>query len=211
MKLAPTLLLLSVLAMIPTGAVHAQMTVATYILEDVWLVPDVTHPFYDARQMTGTFEWTYVEGDFENGTGVFTDVYIPWYWGDLASLNITIDSTSLEFTFNGNWHGHGLDVTLFLIDPLSPDQPSAIDLVRSKFQVEIGIIYQGHMVSGSIVPITSICQVDLNNDGFVDVLDFFTFVSLFATSDPAADLSGDGFVDVLDFFTFVTLFAAGCP
>ncbi len=56
-----------------------------------------------------------------------------------------------------------------------------------------------------------VCVVDLNNDNIVDVLDFFVFVSLFSTSDPAADLTSDGIVDVLDFFEFVNLFVIGCP
>ncbi len=55
------------------------------------------------------------------------------------------------------------------------------------------------------------CIVDLNGDGNVDVLDFFTFITLFSTADPAADLNGDGNIDVLDFFTFISMFSAGCP
>ncbi len=55
------------------------------------------------------------------------------------------------------------------------------------------------------------CLVDLNADGSVDVLDFFAFITLFATSDPAADLNTDGNIDVLDFFEFVNLFNTGCP
>ncbi len=55
------------------------------------------------------------------------------------------------------------------------------------------------------------CLVDLNHDGNVDVLDFFSFITLFNTGDAAADLNTDGNVDVLDFFTFISLFNAGCP
>ncbi len=55
------------------------------------------------------------------------------------------------------------------------------------------------------------CLADMNDDGMVDVLDFFAFIIAFSNADPAADLDGSGSLDVLDFFTFVALFAAGCP
>ncbi len=61
------------------------------------------------------------------------------------------------------------------------------------------------------VTVAATCPVDFNNDGIVDVLDFFAYVVLFNSSDPAADLDGNGTVDVLDFFLFVNLFNAGCP
>jgi len=54
------------------------------------------------------------------------------------------------------------------------------------------------------------CPADLNEDGVVNVLDFFEFVSLFAARDPGADINGDGAVNVLDFFAFITAFAEGC-
>jgi len=59
-------------------APSARAATVTCTLEDVWLLPDITHPWDPARPMTGTFEWTYVPGDFENGSGQFTDLYIPW-------------------------------------------------------------------------------------------------------------------------------------
>lgn len=32
-----------------------------------------------AESMTGSFDWTYNEGDFENGSGLFTGLNIPRY------------------------------------------------------------------------------------------------------------------------------------
>ncbi len=55
------------------------------------------------------------------------------------------------------------------------------------------------------------CQVDLNNDGSVDVLDFFAFISLFNSGDLQVDFNNDGNIDVLDFFAFIAAFNAGCP
>ncbi len=54
------------------------------------------------------------------------------------------------------------------------------------------------------------CPADLNNDGILDVLDFFLFISLFDQNDPAVDFNNDSIIDVLDFFLFVSLFDAGC-
>jgi hypothetical protein len=133
-------------------AATANAATATYTLENVWLLPDITHPWEPARQMTGTFEWTYAPGDFENGSGQFTDLYIPWTASPWQDLNITIDLTSLEFVLPGNWHDRGLDLTLFLLEPLSLDQAARIDTVRSLFEIQEGIIYRGHAISGAVAP-----------------------------------------------------------
>ncbi len=55
------------------------------------------------------------------------------------------------------------------------------------------------------------CPVDLNDDGIVDVLDFFAFISAFNSGDMIVDFNSDGIVDVLDFFSFIFMFNNGCP
>ena len=75
----PTAALICLAAM--SSAALAQTATVTYVLEDVWLLPDMSHPGSDARQMTGTFEWTYEVSDFENGSGDFIELSLPW-WGD---------------------------------------------------------------------------------------------------------------------------------
>ncbi len=69
------------------------------------------------------------------------------------------------------------------------------------------IVDMGVYEYGSSLPS---CVVDINNDGNVDVLDFFAFIVAFNSGDPLADLDASGTIDVLDFFTFITLFSAGC-
>ncbi len=130
----------------------AQITTVTYVLDDVWLLPDISHPWEPAQQMIGTFEWSYENGDFENGTGQFIDLYVPWYGSDINSLNINIDLSSIELTLPGNYHGLGVDISLFLLESLSPVQPVEIDTARSMFDIENGISHKGHVVSGSITP-----------------------------------------------------------
>ncbi len=132
-------------------ATSAQEITTTYRLDNVQLLPDTSHPWMSSQQMTGSFEWTYEEGDFENGSGRFIDLDVPWYGSGLESLDINIDLTSIEFVLPGNYHDLGLDITLFLLEPLSPDQSVAIDTVRSKFEIQHGISYMGRVVSGSIV------------------------------------------------------------
>ncbi len=60
---------------------------------------------------------------------------------------------------------------MFLLEPLSPNQHSTIDTVRSAFEIENGIIFRGHVVSGSIVPILTVCAEDLDGDGNVGTSD----------------------------------------
>jgi hypothetical protein len=137
----------------PAGV--AQATQVTYVLEDVWLEADITHPGSPPRQMTGTFTWTYVPGDFENGSGQFTALYIPWYGTDFPSLAINIELSSIECSMPGSTHSGGLDITLRLLQPLSLDQPSAVDPVTSLFDIWSGPNYRGHVISGDVVPASS--------------------------------------------------------
>lgn len=196
-------------------AALAQTVVVTYVLEDVWLLPDISHPGQPARQMTGTFEWTYDVGDFENGTGELIEVHIPWDNPDIWEVNSTIELTSIEFSLIGKWKDRGIDVTLFLVEPFSPDQPAAIDTTNSVFEIQHGIAWQGHIVSGSIVPTLDNCTVDLNGDGQSDLADFALLVGcasgpeqpLGAGCQPA-DMDGDGDVDRSDFAVLQVLF--GC-
>ena len=139
-----------------TPSATPRVITVTYLLDNVWLNPDIANPGnYPPQQMTGTFEWTYTIGSFDNGTGQFTSANIPWYGTDYPSLNINIETNSIEFVLPGSYHDLGLDLTLFLLPSLAPDQPSGIDPVRSRFDIQRGVSYQGHVISGSIVSIGS--------------------------------------------------------
>lgn len=54
-------------------AAQAQTPTVTYDLTDVWLLPTITHPRGSAKQLTGTFVWTYTAGKF-------VSLNLPW-WG----------------------------------------------------------------------------------------------------------------------------------
>jgi hypothetical protein len=82
-------------------------------------------------QMTGTFHWSYTEGDFEKGTEVFTDLYIP-------KSRATIDEFSITF-----------DITHFLLDPHSSTHGAILDLSRSEY--EIAGAGRGAYKSGAIL------------------------------------------------------------
>ncbi len=160
-KFVLSLTLLTILLSFVNTA-SAQPKTVTYDLDNVWLDPDISHTWENPRQLTGSFVWSYETGDFENGSGVFTSLQIPWYDPGLSELESTIDLTSIEITFPGNLHDIGIDITLFLIDPLSPDQSSDIDLVRSKFDIQNGVSYQGHVISGAIVPLNPAMNLEVS-------------------------------------------------
>ena len=144
----------------------AQTTAVSYDLDDVWLLPATTHPWEPAQQMTGSFEWTYVPGDFENGSGQFVDLYVPWYGSNFQALNINVDLTSIEFVLPGNYHDTGLDLTLHLLQPLSPTQVAVVDISRSSFDIQqVGISHKGHVESGSVVPTSSFVSYCFGNGG----------------------------------------------
>ena len=89
------------------------------------------------QQLTGNFTWTFNEGDFEGGTGVFNDIFIPrqtgFFFGPvvLADLSISIDVTkSIEITLASpvSIDGDGLDISLAFLQPLTQAEGSLLDL-----------------------------------------------------------------------------------
>lgn len=108
------------------------------------------------QQMTGSFDWTFTAGDFENGAGEFTNLSIPWYSPGISNLNITIESNSIEFSLKQNLDDRGIDISIFLVEPLAQDRSSLFDLERSKYEIApVNQIYRGSFISGSVVPRTS--------------------------------------------------------
>lgn len=125
----------------------AQPSTVRYSLVDVWFEEDTG----TTLQMTGSIDYTYTEGAFESGTAVFHDTYLPWWGTDHLSLDIAAATDLLEITLRGSWHDLGVDVSLYLLPPLSLDQPAVIDPTRSTFEVERGVTHRGTIIRGSLM------------------------------------------------------------
>ena len=120
----------------------------------------------DATQMFGTFSWTYDIGDFENGAGQFTFLEIPHSSHNQNNLNATIEiEQSIEITLPGNTHDDGMDITLVLVQPLTPTTSSPIDLVESKYEIGGNGFHDGLFISGDITPETG-SEERVFNSGF---------------------------------------------
>ncbi len=151
-RLLPTAILLATL-LAPERACRAQTATVTYDLVGVNLVQNITYPNATTPYpMSGAFVWTYTVGDFENGTGQFTSLSVPWWSSSQPALIETIELDQIELTMQGNYHNLGFDMTIRLQQDLSPFLPSAIDHANSTFDIQVGVSHQGHIVSGSIVP-----------------------------------------------------------
>lgn len=125
------------------GFAHAE--VATYSMNNII--------FDSGSTMTGDFSWTYDVGDFENGVGHFSSLEIPYTTHNHTDLNITFDiGGSIEFTLPGNLHDDGVDITLFLVQPLTPDSGSSIDLARSRYDIGGNGFHAGNFLAGNIAP-----------------------------------------------------------
>ncbi len=131
-------------------------------------VPAATVDFFfddlvvgNGQPMTGRFTWPYAPGDFENGSGQFTELNIPGYDGGLSGLAITIAVEGIEFSLTTSYHDRDLGINLKLLSPLSPDAPAPVDLSQdaagnyaSKFVVSgFGSAYSGGFISGSVSPV----------------------------------------------------------
>ena len=130
-------------------ACSANAGVVTYTLDNV---------FQDnGAQMTGRYDWTYTEGDFENGIGVFNEINVPGYGTDLSGLKITIDTKSIEISLNQNLDSKNIAVSL-KFPTLTPTTGSDINLTLSKWEDITGglHLYNSGAVSPTVVQIPSI-------------------------------------------------------
>ena len=123
----------------------AQAELVTYTLENV-ILDDGN------AQMSGTFTWTYNVDDFENGIGQFSVLDIPFTVHDHTDLDATFDvGNSIEITLDGSVHDDGVDITLFLLQPLTPSSGSSVDLSRSRYEIGGNGFHDGYFLSGEIV------------------------------------------------------------
>lgn len=104
-----------------------------------------------ASQLLGEFSWTYDEGDFENGVGQFSLLVVPFTDHDHTDLTTEIDvGNSVEITLEGNFHDDGVDITLALLQPLTPDSGAILDLENCRFEIGGNGFHTGVFLSGSI-------------------------------------------------------------
>ena len=126
----------------------AQASTVSYTLDNIF--PDATN------QMTGTFEWTY-DSDFENGTGHFSELFIPLTSHTLADLNITFDiGKSIEFTLIDNLDSDGVDINLVFVNALAPTRSTLLNLdFFNGSKWALGGTGTNHVfISGGISPVT---------------------------------------------------------
>jgi hypothetical protein len=114
-------------------------------------------------QMTGVFSWTYNAGEFNDGVGQFISLSIPWSLHDETDLKASFDiAKSIEITLPGSVHDDGVDITLVLVQPLTPTTSSLINLVqtgtlnRSKYSIGGNGFHDGFFLSGSVSPTVAV-------------------------------------------------------
>jgi subtilisin family serine protease len=88
-------------------------------------------------------------------------------------------------------------------------ESSVIDLGTPGLDIQFG---HGRISAylAAVAARATLCRVDFNNDGSVDLFDYLDFVAAFAANAPAADFNADTVVDFFDYLDFVAGFAAGC-
>jgi len=151
-----------VFGLIAMAAFNAHAETVYYTLDNVILE--------DSTQMKGVFSWTYDIGDFENGIGQFTSLDIPWTSHDHDDLDAVFDiGSSIEITLEGSVHDDGVDIALFLSQPLTPDTSSSIDVVRSKYEIGGNGFHDGLFVSGSIAPTNLNVIITASSPGFATI------------------------------------------
>ena len=180
----------------------AQEATVSYTLNEV-----IMHNNYNGQegQMTGTFAWTYNDGDFEGGVGTFSELFIPWLASsDYDLLNIIFDiGGAIEFNRDGtpSTHDEGIDINLKFAPALTPAGSALINLTTSAFDIGGNGFIFGGFISGSISPVVS--SVDSDSDGIVNLEDNCIDVPNGplipdAGSNSQVDTDGDGYGNMCD-------------
>jgi hypothetical protein len=105
-----------------------------------------------------------------------------------------------QWRFNGVPIQHDANLPTYRVIGLTPDMVGAYDCV-------ITAPY-GSMVSDPAM--VTICNADIDCDGFLDSRDFFFFLDALFRADPEADFNTDGVLNSQDFFDYLNAFFAGC-
>lgn len=135
-----------VFSLISLSAVSASADTVYYKLDNVLMA--------GGRQMKGVFSWVYEPGDFENGTGNFISLEIPWTSHDQDDLESAFDiGKSIEITLPGSTHDDGVDIKMELVQPLTPTTSSLLDLDLSKYEIGGNGFHDGQFLSGAISPV----------------------------------------------------------
>ena len=125
----------------------------------------------NSEQMTGIFSWTFTN-EFEKGEGQFISLEIPWTIHDESDLTANIDVTeSIEITLEGSVHDDGVDIMLVLLQPLTPNTSSPINLTNTVSKYEIGGngFHTGYFLSGSISPTNTTLSITPASSGFSEI------------------------------------------
>lgn len=133
-----------------TSVAAAQTATVTFDLNNVLLTNDITSPWPTTQSLSGTFQWTYTVGDFQNGSGTFLTLDIPWSSETIATLGWTVETKSIEITLPISTHDKGVDITIKLLQDFTETSGAVIDTVLSSFEIEQGTTQKGHFLSGSI-------------------------------------------------------------
>ena len=125
----------------------------------------VTYNFFniiqnlDGQEMTGSFTWDYTEGDFANGTGTFTELFLPGNEHAISDLNIEFgmgggEITGIQISLLVNTDSDNVGVSLVLADSLTEFHGSNLDLSLSKYELpeaDANPVSNDFYLSGAIV------------------------------------------------------------
>jgi len=140
-------------AAIGIGGVGCLVTAPTVRAESVTYTLDNVVLDDNNAVLTGTFVWTYTVGDFQNGSGQFSALTVPFTVHDETDLDAVFDvGGSIEITLPGSVHDDGVDITLFLAQALTPTSGSPLDLATSKYEIGGNGFHTGVFLGGAVVP-----------------------------------------------------------
>jgi len=136
------------------SAFEAQALTVDFTLDDILTSTRSGNP------ITGTFTWTYDEGTFEDGDGVFTELSIPGTSRSIDEFQISFDvKKNIEISLLANLSNVDIEIVIAFFGPLSLTQPVLVDVDNSSFLVFDNGRTGGLISGGSISPVLSVSAV----------------------------------------------------
>lgn len=117
-------------------------------------------------------------------------------WSQLELVGPTIES-------RGGWYKKSFKLSNFLA------LTSQMKVRFTARDLGTGAVVEAGVDDFSLSIVGCFCQADLNEDGFIDAIDYDIFIPSWLSSNLAADYNGDTFVDAIDYDLFITDWLAG--
>lgn len=131
-----------------------------------------------------------------------------------ATFSVTVPASyagaTYQWLYNGSPISNGVNINGAVISGATSPTLTMTGLSNADEGVYSCQVSNACSASVTAAATLTVCGADVNCDGFVDALDYDTFINGWLTSNLSADYNRDGFTDAIDYDGFINDFLASC-